>query len=454
LFKTPAWARVTTGPDGKWLCDRPWPPLELFMPMALLNNPRDARYYEYETLFLRSLLLFWQLDHMNASIRLLFDEEFIPQRRGVYDMIVDTFKPYRRHFKGGMEFTATQPSANYHTGSERQQLMMFWADNFTAAEYVAFVDSDSVFLTMVDREDLFEDGKPVINGKSGPSGDAFWQRGPMFSYSMTGREEVMRCMSYFPVVIKTAHLKELREHVVRQHGGNMTFDQIYFGETATLGAFQFNVMCTYLFYYKQDEYKFYAHPTMKLPWDGISPAPDPGMVQNYSLFDNNPNLVDIYEPKPRIATHSRYRGWKSKYMMQIGQSRQHMNMLMQQGICISPPLVNSSDKYHVSYTHRDDPICENITFFQKPGMNGIHTVQELGYYEEMHIFEFLDWSTVVPEAKLRAQYHKRIERIAHCDMKFNADGESVCVCVCVCVCACLRVRVHVYVYVYVSSSLC
>jgi len=147
----------------------------------------------------------------------------------------------------------------------------------------------------------------------------------------------------------------------------------------------------------------------------------PTKIHNYSIFENDPTLADIYEPKPRIATHARYRGWKSKYMMQIGQSRQHMNVLMQQGICLSPPLINSSTEYHITHRHRDDPICENITFFHKPGMNGIHTVQELGYYEEMHIFEFLDWSLVVPESKLKEQYNKRIERIGHCDMKFNPD---------------------------------
>ena len=108
-------------------------------------------------------------------------------------------------------------------------------------------------------------------------------------------------------------------------------------------------------------------------------------------------------------------------MMQIGQSRAHMNILMQQGICLCPPLISSSDSYHVTYTHRDDPICENITFFQKPGMNGIHTVQELGYYEEMHIFEFFDWSTLVPVKKIQEQYTKRIDRISHCEMSFNPD---------------------------------
>jgi hypothetical protein len=45
---------------------------------------------------------------------------------------------------------------------------MFNADNWTTAEYVAFADTDCVFITYVDREDLFEDGLPVINARSGP----------------------------------------------------------------------------------------------------------------------------------------------------------------------------------------------------------------------------------------------------------------------------------------------
>ena len=112
-FAPPPWALVTTGPDGRWLCDRPWPDIELFLPMAMITNQvseshepsvwhvcvscmpcmpcayhaltlppasnptsqRDMRYYEFETLFLRSLLLFWPLDKQNASLRILFDEE-------------------------------------------------------------------------------------------------------------------------------------------------------------------------------------------------------------------------------------------------------------------------------------------------------------------------------------------------------------------------------------------
>ncbi len=412
----PEWAKITTRADGSWICDRPWPTMEFFLPVAMQTNQRDSRFYEYETLFLRSFMLFWQLDRMNVSMRLLFDADLINERKHIYNMIVSTFQPYHHRFAGGLHFTHVNPSMYYHNGGERQQLMMLWADNFTTAEYVAFVDTDCVFLTYIDREDIFVDGKPVINGKAGPSGDSFWQRGPQFSFALTGLEEPMRCMSYFPVVIKTKHLQDLREHVVRTHGGNKTFNEIYYNVTAAFGAFQFNALCTYLFYYKRNEYAFFAHPVVKLPWDGVHPPPDKGMIQNFSIFEKIPN---IFEPKPRIATHSRYRGWKSKYMMSIGANRAHMNILMQQGVCISPPLISNHSNYRLSYVHRDDSVCENITFFQKPGMNGIHSIQELGYYEEMHIFEYLDWTNLVPEAQIKNQYNLRIERIRHCNFTFD-----------------------------------
>ena len=48
------------------------------------------------------------------------------------------------------------PSIYYDgIGHDRQQLIMFWADNFTDADFVGFVDTDSFFLAPVDRVDIF-----------------------------------------------------------------------------------------------------------------------------------------------------------------------------------------------------------------------------------------------------------------------------------------------------------
>lgn len=43
--------------------------------------------------------------------------------------------------------------------------MMFWADNYTQSEFIAFCDSDTLFLTYVDKSDIFSsDDKPIVQG--------------------------------------------------------------------------------------------------------------------------------------------------------------------------------------------------------------------------------------------------------------------------------------------------
>ena len=73
-------------------------------------------------------------------------------------------------------------------------------------------------------------------------------------------------MSYFPVIIKTAHLKEIRA-MVEEHMKmpfNLAF-QKFSGTWQTtgvaIGYCQFNIMCTYLYRFRKDEYTWYMHDT-------------------------------------------------------------------------------------------------------------------------------------------------------------------------------------------------
>jgi hypothetical protein len=141
-----------------------WPSLELFIPIGGHSKSSDPRHYEYETIFLRSFLLFWPLKVSNVSVRVALDGETEGCKH--YNMIKSTFedKGVQGRIPGGVSIQPIQKTGFYRNGADRQQLMMLWADNFTTAEYVGFSDTDTLFLTYVDREDLFEDGKPVING--------------------------------------------------------------------------------------------------------------------------------------------------------------------------------------------------------------------------------------------------------------------------------------------------
>ena len=83
---------------------------------------------------------------------------------------------------------------------------------------------------------------------------------------------------------------------------NRTFDEIFYNVTSWFMAYQFDLMCTYLFYFKRNEYKFYAHPySVSSDWDGIHPPKDE-YESDFSVYKGIP---DVFETKPRIATHAR-----------------------------------------------------------------------------------------------------------------------------------------------------
>lgn len=483
--------------SATWECNRKWPELELFLPLATHYSNRDSRYYEYETLFLRSLLIFWPLKVSNVSLRVLFDAE--NAHNGYANEIRGTFDGHRGDFQNGqgLHFTDVPPSSYYRRPGDRQQLMMLWADNFTDAEYIGFVDSDAVFLTYIDREDLFENGKPVINAKAGPTSDKFWSSAPASTYDTLHLQESMRCMSYFPVIIKREHIKEMRDYITWLHtrnhdfahpvhkahahhevnkkkkgedgarrraseengdlsdseesiytstqqlfedllkadpsatkdystADNRTFNDIFYEITGRHWCFfQFNAFCTYLYQFHREDYTWYVHPMVDTNWrsgqnGGIKASK--GMIHNFNLFKEfMPIQPQIFDPKPRIATHARYRSYGARYMGQITANRLHMNLLLQQGLCITPPLVKTANMTH---WHRNNDICEHVIFAEKNGAR-VRTVKEAGYYEEMHIFEYFDWTDRVPIEKLKKYYNDRIDRIKHCSHKVDPEEIKV-----------------------------
>ena len=97
---------------------------------------------------------------------------------------------------------------------------MFYADNFTdkSAKYVGFMDSDTLFHSYVDREDLFEDGKPIIHGrltKLKRTGTDAMKRGWSDStYRALGIKEPM--VRLCPPMISTTELKCLVIILARQ----------------------------------------------------------------------------------------------------------------------------------------------------------------------------------------------------------------------------------------------
>ena len=282
-------------------CTRKWPSLDFFLPVNLVLKPNSFREFEYEAIFLRSFLLFFPLEISNASLTVAIDIEH-SEKKDAIDL-KNTIAEIAHRVPGGTKVVLLPESEFYRSGYDRQQLVMFWADNFTNSEYVGFVDTDAAFITYVDREDLFEDGKPVVNGRSGyrsvkADGNWKWTVG---SFVALGILEPFRCMTYFPVIIKVSHLPEIRDFIARYH--NQTFNEVFYNNISKNHNYysQFAIMCTYLFAFKRDEYKWYVH-NITPEWDGKNPPPIFGQDGNVSQFTPEMNY-----PKPRIAVHAGYR---------------------------------------------------------------------------------------------------------------------------------------------------
>jgi hypothetical protein len=229
----------------KYDCDRQWPQLDLILPVHLdQNSTRNSEWYD---LFFRSLLLFWPFKRSRTTLRLLVDQE-------VKAEIVEEFieKILDELSKNDVDFPVVNTTYNkyissvYRTGYDRQQYLMMVADNFTDAEYVGFADTDVLIHSYVDREDIFEDGKPIVHGRIGKlkdiGNDKLKKRWMHGTFLALGYEEPMICMSYFPIVIKTSHLRLIREHIRNKFKTN-TFEEAFW-VFSSINYSQFNVMVT------------------------------------------------------------------------------------------------------------------------------------------------------------------------------------------------------------------
>ena len=97
----------------------------------------------------------------------------------------------------------------------------------THKKYVAYIelnDTDTMFVSRVVPEMLFVDGKPKVVASYGYIVHTWWQHASEDTFNLFKTKEVMRCMSYFPVIMKVEHIVELRKYFEKLHG--MPFDDL------------------------------------------------------------------------------------------------------------------------------------------------------------------------------------------------------------------------------------
>ena len=282
-------------------CDLPWPKIELFLPTSIHKSHKSPHYYELDSVFLRSFLLFWPLQKSNVSLTVAHDAEMVAHHSAL--VTASSINEVQHLMTGSAKVALLPPSPYYRGAYDRQQLAMFWADNFTDSEYIGFMYTDVAFVTFIDREDLFEEGKPVINARGGyfrVTKDAAQIRTDALGFI-----KPFKALSYFPVIIKSSHLKDAREYIAQRH--NLTFDDTFYQKISLMGFGRgkeyslFDIMFTYLYAFKRSEYKWYIHAGTN---ERSKKKPSP-------VFDEDGNLLvlphETLVPKPRVSSQVRNR---------------------------------------------------------------------------------------------------------------------------------------------------
>eukprot|EP01031_Cornospumella_fuschlensis_P029438 gene29438-35531_t len=399
-----------------WDCTRKWPTIGMVIPLFIPGRGSNysTRHFwpadwlpEYQDIFLRSVIMYWPWKLSNTTLTIMCDEE----RRGSREFeedVINVLEHYKNVF--GDKFPQTYIKYNapmqnvYRSGHDRQQYLTFTADYYTDAEYVAFMDSDAFVHTFVDREDLFENGKAIIQGRLSYENYAPWT---MKTFDALGVEEYMSCMSYWPVLIKRAHLRELREAIAK-HRQKETFEEAFWDFSWNMVGAQFNMMCTWLYLNKHDEYSWRlkdAHPE----WNGFShPRPPNGMWSDKSVFKRG-ELSPLTVP---------YLSQHISYVMQDGQLavRDKSHTLMRKAI----ERILLISMCHI-YTHNATfQLAPNATHLSKFLVHKYKDfcpdhLQQFPFHDEQLRFEMYDLGGAYPFNQKMAMQRARMNRLKTCE---------------------------------------
>merc|ERR1712086_1092950 len=126
---------------------------------------------------------------------------------------------------------------------------------------VGFLDSDSVFNSLVTADALVDDrGRPVVVGSVAPSGEPWWdEKYPHATQMALGKPEAAKFTSYFPMVLWRKHLAEARQHIMTHM--NCSSFEAAFSIFAATGMSEFNIIFNFLFHFHHDDYSWHFQET-------------------------------------------------------------------------------------------------------------------------------------------------------------------------------------------------
>jgi len=188
----------------------PWreiPSLEL----VIRTNSEEKFIRLYLTWFLKSLKLFWPEHRQNVT--LVLDDENKQDH--------DTGTRLSQKWPYPKVFYRKPGDTSIYTNDQRRRMFLsyFYPEEYASAEYVGFVDTDTMFTTVVTPKMLFVNGKPTVQARIG---QPFYQQALECWSDVTeyfvGKKEALQCMTYFPVIFKVQHVVEFRRVAEKRFG--------------------------------------------------------------------------------------------------------------------------------------------------------------------------------------------------------------------------------------------
>ena len=385
----------------------PWnqvPRLEL----ALRMNSDPVFVRLYTGWFLRSLKLFWPDSRLKLTLVLDAERQ---EDRNLGERLSKIWpRPKIAYLQPG--------NTSVYQGNQRRRMFLsyFYPEQYVTAEYVGFIDADTMFTTVVTPELLFADSRPTVQARIG---EPFWQQhwecwSDVTEYFL-GEKEALQCMSYFPVVMKVEHIIELRGFVEMRFGKPFTevfrdsfaFENPHFkGSTLNDCLCQFSVICNYVWYKHRDEYDFHLQMTPDDTWDGGRRRP------SQQTTDHIRAIAPRYrQPKPRFALHSRH--------------------YVENGVYVSGAIDTTKEPYYSQLTRKvEEGLCFAIGFDRCPRQ--CYSFDRNSLQITAFSFEIFDWIWDPRCMDEQEKHYKNVKRLTeynerHGKRMFGLDSlKNIC----------------------------
>ena len=298
---------------------------------------------DFRPVMIRSLQFFWPTEYLRLTLVL---DDTVYQNNKERDQMNDTVKSFfnfdlRDHID--VVYNPRSDPEEFHGGYNIQQLIGFWADNFTDAAYIGIMDDDTILSKAVQPEDLFDErGRPhaIVRYTTGLTFAKGWYNGTNWAL---GRSAYTNAMNYFPVILHRKHLPMIRQEILRVHHEFDTFDNFF--KFLTIGGkkggySQFCIMFEYLWMHHRNDYNWHFEA------DGNSGPYFPNgfpigsdIASTYQQVTpgspaENGVTAEMLCPFPRVAVHG---GWIPGGRMASKRPRKTED-IMRRGYCFSQAL--------------------------------------------------------------------------------------------------------------------